>query len=282
MRDHHDTQAQRQTHDSDHKKTCVLVLGLGEIGKPLYQIIQASGIDVVGVDVTPQQIDTPVSVMHVCYPYNIASGFVATTVAYVAKYNPDVVVIHSTVAPGTTRAIETQCMRSCVYSPVRGKHVRMVDDLKHYTKFVAGQSDAAVQRVQAHLQHIGMKTEALAAPESLELAKLFETTYFGLLIAWAQDMHRMAQSTNADYYDLARFFAEIPYLPPRVFVPGHIGGHCVMPNIDILKQYFQSEFLDAIQTSNARVAHDAEASRHAVPTSATDRPRHEPLTFEKK
>ena len=35
-----------------------------------------------------------------------------------------------------------------------------------------------------------------------------------------------------------------------MFQPGHIGGHCVMPNIALLQQRFQSEFLELIKRSN--------------------------------
>jgi hypothetical protein len=45
------------------------------------------------------------------------------------------------------------------------------------------------------------------------------------------------------------FIKEISYLPTNVF-PGHIGGHCVMPNIAILRRGFNSKFLDAVVESN--------------------------------
>ena len=35
-----------------------------------------------------------------------------------------------------------------------------------------------------------MKTKLLSSPEATEIAKLTETTYFGLLIAWAQEVER--------------------------------------------------------------------------------------------
>ena len=45
------------------------------------------------------------------------------------------------------------------------------------------------------------------------------------------------------------FVEEIAYLPHNVF-PGHIGGHCVMPNIEILRRKFASKFLEAVVESN--------------------------------
>ena len=78
----------------------------------------------------------------------------------------------------------------------------------------------------------------MSSPEALELAKLLETTYFGLLIAWAQEMNRFAETANADYLEVGKFFREIGYLPNVLFQPGFIGGHCVMPNIALLQQRF--------------------------------------------
>jgi len=45
---------------------------------------------------------------------------------------------------------------------------------------------------------------------------------------------------------------EIAFLPAGVY-PGHIGGHCVMPNIRILQSQIQSDFLDAVVRSNQLV-----------------------------
>ena len=76
----------------------------------------------------------------------------------------------------------------------------MVDDLYVYVKFVAGTVAEATERVQAHFIAAGLKSEIISTPEALELAKLLETTYFGLLIAWAQEMNRFAGAVNADYF----------------------------------------------------------------------------------
>ncbi len=63
-------------------------------------------------------------------------------------------------------------------------------------------------------------------------------------------MNRFAQGLTADYLEVGKFFREIPYLPAVLFQPGYIGGHCVMPNIELLKQCRESDFLDAVKNSN--------------------------------
>lgn len=248
------------------EKGIVVVVGLGEIGKPLFDHIEKTSPGARGVDIEPVDIREPVAIMHVAFPFTPASGFVETTLGYARKYRPEVIVVDSTVVPGTTREIESQSGVPAVYSPVRGKHTQMHADLLHYRKFVAGTDPRAVERVLAHLSRAGFTTGTMATPEALELAKLLETTYFGLLIAWAQEMDRFARAKGAAYDDIPKFFEEIDYLPKHVFMPGYIGGHCVMPNIRLLETQFESELLDAIVASNARkgeeIGREAVAKEH--------------------
>ncbi len=233
-----------------------LVIGLGEIGRPLFELVHATGAPVHGIDVEPGVVPGPVAIMHLCYPFEIPGGFVATSVSYAEKYAPEVIVVNSTVVPGTTREIARRTGRPAVYSPVRGKHTKMSSELLRYTKFVAAQEPEAARRVEEHFRAAGVKTESMAPPEALELAKLLETTYFALLIAWAQEMNRFGERLGADYPEMARFFAEVDYLPRHVFVPGFIGGHCVLPNIALLKKHFSSAVLDAVLDSNERRARE--------------------------
>ncbi len=87
------------------------------------------------------------------------------------------------------------------------------------------------------------------SPELGELAKLLETTYLGILIAWAQEVERLAAHYGGKFEDVNAFVEEIDFLPSGIF-PGRIGGHCVMPNIAILRTQLKSKFLDTVVESN--------------------------------
>jgi UDP-N-acetyl-D-mannosaminuronate dehydrogenase len=202
-----------------------------------------------GIDLPPGDVEHPVEFMHVCYPAE-GDDFVEVTVQYVGRYQPEVVVVTSTVPVGTTRQIGDIASVPVVNSPVRGKHAVMASELLRYTKFIGGDDRSVVRRVAAHFQDAGMRTKAVANPETTELAKLTETTYFGLLIAFAQDVDRMVREVGVDYDEVVSFYEEIEYLPRVTFFPGIIGGHCVMPNITLLKRRFSSQLLDGIEWSN--------------------------------
>ena len=250
---------------NDSQKKITLVIGLGEVGKPLLAVLQRHEPETFGIDIAPVSIAGPIGFMHICFPFKDPGQFKDAVVAYAGKYAPDVIVINSTVAPGTTRAIEAACKIPCVYSPVRGKHTKMADELCTYVKFVAGSNAQATAQAMQQFRSAGMQSEAMSTPESLELAKLLETTYFGLLIAWAQEMNRFAQDVNADYTEVGRFFREIAYLPGVLFQPGYIGGHCVMPNIGLLQQQFQSDFLNTIKSSNDARARELDTAEQQGP-----------------
>ena len=230
-------------------KSKVVVVGLGEIGKPLLQLLSEC-YEVVGVDISPVgPIIDQVDVMHVCYPFQI-KDFIGDTARYINLFKPSMTVIESTVAIGTTRAVAGRTGAAVVNSPVRGKHAHMLEELRMYTKFIGSLNSADAEKAKNHFESLGLKTKVLASPEATELAKLTETTYFGVLIAWAQELERYCDETGQAYQEIASFFDEIKYLPPVNFFPGVIGGHCVMPNIEILSRVRHSVVLEAIRASN--------------------------------
>jgi UDP-N-acetyl-D-mannosaminuronate dehydrogenase len=188
--------------------------------------------------------------MHICIPFREEEEFAEAVTSYVRRFEPALVIINSTVLPGTTRALAAATGGSIVYSPVRGKHVKMVAELRHYTKFVAGVTSAAAADAMRHFAAVGIKTAAMARPETLELAKLAETTYFGAQIAFAQELDRYAQRVSADYDEAISFFNEVEFLPRTRYFPGFIGGHCVVPNIQLLQRIARSPLLSAILESN--------------------------------
>jgi|SRR5215831_8477334 len=250
----------------------IIVLGLGEVGKPMYEIL-GQRFDAIGVDIRPVEVDRQCDIMHICYPYQ-SSGFIQTSITYINKYNPFLTIINSTVPVGTTRIIEKRTGKRVVHSPVRGKHSKMKSDLLDYTKYIGGSDYASSLRASEHFQCCGIKTKILSSPEATELAKLTETSYFGLLIAWAQEVERYCEQLDLTYDEVASFYDEIKFLPPVKYYPGVIGGHCVMPNIDILKQRVDSRLLDAIVESNSRKDASTKRNLQQARPSEMAAPRH--------
>src|SRR5262245_4090860 len=103
-------------------KDNVVVIGLGEVGTPLLELVKQHH-NATGVDITPMQPVSDCGVLHICYPFS--KTFVDTAVEYIRKYRPALTIINSTIAPGTTRIVHTAVRTPLAYSPIRGKHARM-------------------------------------------------------------------------------------------------------------------------------------------------------------
>jgi UDP-N-acetyl-D-mannosaminuronate dehydrogenase len=237
----------------------VVVVGLGEVGRPLLELVSEHH-DTIGVDIAPPVggIGT-VDVLHTCYPFDI-KDFISETARYIELFKPALTIINSTVAIGTTRAVAERTGAAVVHSPVRGKHARILEELRRYTKFV-GATDPTIGELAArHFDSLGLKTKVLSSTEATELAKLTETTYFGLMIAWAQEIERYCDRSGQQYDEIVSFWEEIKYFPSVKYFPGIIGGHCVMPNIELLSKFDHSVILEAIQASNEmKIDRDARA-----------------------
>ena len=140
----------------------VLVVGLGEVGQPLLEVIKESGsCKVAGLDVDKQKMlhckmdfvpfGRPIDVLHLAFPCKSRSAYVKTAVEYIVSIKPKLAIINSTVTPGTTKEIcaNVKCKLKDIlvaYSPVRGMPKNdMKKELLRYTKFVAGTSPEATE-----------------------------------------------------------------------------------------------------------------------------------------
>ena len=253
--------------------TKTLVVGLGEVGGALAEVLERSH-PVLKHDIEPREFSDPIGVMHICIPFTSRAQFEPLAIEYIRRFKPQLTIINSTVLPGTTRSISEKTASPVAYSPVRGKHVKMAKDLLHYVKFVAAGEEAWASQAAAHFQEHGMKTRVLEKPETLEVAKLGETTYFGVIIAWAQEFNRYVQRAGGDYEEATEFFEEVGFLPRQRYFPGFIGGHCVIPNINLLLQIDSAPLLEAVLESNQRRAiemkEEAAASELAHAQASTE------------
>src|SRR5262245_42649239 len=122
----------------------VVVVGLGEVGKPLLQLISEHHHGV-GVDITPPAEDPKgADVLHLCFPFQV-KDFVGEGARYIDWVKPKLTIINSTVEVGTTRKLAEKTGTAVAYSPVRGKHARMLEDLRKYTKFIGATSRSAAE-----------------------------------------------------------------------------------------------------------------------------------------
>ena len=63
----------------------ILVVGQGETGRPIAEVLSRA-YRVSTKDIEPLELNDPVDVMHVCYPFQ-TGDFVDTTVDYITNIN---------------------------------------------------------------------------------------------------------------------------------------------------------------------------------------------------
>ena len=246
----------------------VLVLGLGEIGRTLFELLkEEKGFNAYGLDLDeekmhaagqersklPNEVDT----MHVCLPCKAQDTFVDVVAAYAEQFKPKLLIINSTVPPGTTKEVRKKCRCLVAHSPTRGVHKsleHMKWEMKRWTKYVGGSNQKAAEATQKHFEKMHLKVKTLKSCAETELAKLFETTYRAWMIASFQEMHRIARKFETDFDDVVDFLEDthrIRFDRPIMF-PGFIGGHCLIPNTEILLESYDSKFLKLILESNEK------------------------------
>jgi UDP-N-acetyl-D-mannosaminuronate dehydrogenase len=247
---------------------CVLIIGLGEVGQSLYSLFEDSGkFNVYGFDNDSKRMKgirglnalpgRKVDVMHVCYPCPDQQQFVKTTLDYVRKFEPRLTIIESTVNPGTTQKIYEQAKVPIVHSPIRGMHKTletMKKDIVYWRKFVGGTTSQATEAAKKHFEKLGLKVTALRSPVETELAKILDTTYKAWLIVCFQEMHRISRTLGADFDEIVEVIEDghRGILDRPINYPGVIGGHCLIPNTELLLKNYDSKLLRLILESNEK------------------------------
>jgi len=226
-----------------------VVAGLGEIGYPIIKLLSKKQITV-GYDVDERLMnkskfkkfqETQTSFLHIAIP--VTSKFEPNILQLYKKFKPECIVMHSTVGPGTTEKIQEKLDVPLIYSATRGVHKRMLKDIKRYTKFFAISKNApkkqwATKAFSRKMKNCGVKTKQMSKPETLELAKIVcDTSYLGWLVNFAQISNVISKQYNVDYDEMWTFSEEIHKFlgnRPKMY-PGIIGGHCVIPNLQLLR-----------------------------------------------
>lgn len=243
-----------------------VVIGLGEIGRPIYQMLsdaygteEVRGLDLFYPDPSSgitRAMEHTFRYMHVCFPQNL--DFVQQLKDYVRKYSPNCVIIHSTLSPGMTSYLDHEFDAIVFYSPVRGNiKDGMLWSLKKYTKYVAGFGIDGVDitMVLQHLTGANFKVTYVEDPWALECAKIWDLAWYGLNIAFYQVMERTLDKTTVD---VTRAFIESTPVesegkaPRTLLYGGFIGGHCVIPAIEKILAEHDIPMLREVLDSNIR------------------------------
>ena len=236
------------------------ILGTGEVGSAVKKIVNEKHR--VFTANTRQDFikNRKITVLHICIPYD--NQFVKIAVQAIKKYNPLLTIIESTVAPGTTDSIFRQTKKLICHSPIRGSHPDLSRGIKTFVKYIGPASKKAGTEAARYYEGLGLKTEICTSARTTEIAKLMDTTYYGWNIIFQKEIEKICKthgipfaeaytSWNVTYNQGYKKLGEMHVIRPVLrSVKGKIGGHCVIPNCEILERTLSNPLSQTILKLN--------------------------------
>ena len=246
--------------------TNILIVGMGEVGRPIFEIIEEnSEFSVYGYDLDRKKcsdnflkIPNKVDILHICIPCILMDDFIKTVTQYYELYKTELLIINSTIPPLTTQFLAEELPRKVfiVHSPIFGTHESkeaMKIQIKNYVHLVGGINKESAMIAYRYFKDIGLKyIKVMRSPLESEIMKIMETTYAGWMITFFSEFHRLCEEVDADFVEIVEALVETyePNCNKPIWHPDVIGGHCIMQNIDLLLQVYDSGFLHLIKESN--------------------------------
>lgn len=234
-----------------------LIIGAGEVGTAL-RIIFSTKHETLLADIDPPYYEG-VKILHIAFPDS--HQFVNQVVEYVGEYKPDLTVIHSSIAIGTT----DKCGEHVVHSPIRGRHPNLAKEMRVYPKFVGGSDMDDIYTAAEFFESVNWPTIVCDDAKMTECLKLLSNAHMALEVAWRQEVDRVLgnfcgnldyldetyRRWEGSYYDGYKRLNQAQLMRPRLSADP-IGGHCLLECVKLLNSQFGSKAFDFILESNEK------------------------------
>lgn len=231
-----------------------LILGRGEIGRAVGEVIHRTDI-VRTYDIKegqPPEVKG-IDIIHVCFPFIDMASFIEAVQFYIKKYKPEHVVIWSTVAIGTTARIP-----GAVHSPVEGRHPNLALSIRSMVRWIGTNNADEGEFFEKYFKALFLKTYLVGKSDFTEFLKLRSTSKYGINLVWADYEASVAKELGMNYKLVKHFDADynrlyhnlnMPWAQRYILDPpnGKIGGHCIVPNAELLDKQFPDDMLKKIK-----------------------------------
>jgi hypothetical protein len=227
-----------------------LVIGLGRLGGPFLDYV-SKHVECVGIDLEKTTDLSSCSAMHICVPYE-GQPFVRMVVNYIERFSPRLVLIHSVVAPGTTRSVYDWTECPIAHTPLLRQDPPTLDKPKSQARSVGPIGELAKQEAAEVLKELKIETHKLPNPETTEISKLTNGAFQALLKGWAQEIERYCNRFDIDYEDVMKMNKDFP---PTIRSPKTsklLDEEVEAPQLELLRKIFKSRLLTAIADSNEK------------------------------
>ena len=227
-----------------------LVVGTGEIGSALYEILEEKyGKKVLKYDIKDgEDIPVGLDLLHICIPWS--TSFEKIVLDYIKIVVPKFTIIHSSVPVGTTERIGLKGKCDMFHSPVRGKHPNMKEGLRVYRKYISfdGGLFYEAQELGGYFYDAGIECKTVPDTKVTELAKLLALSRYGVYIAFAKEQERICAQFDVPYHSAVVDFEKTrteglfelggenhKLIQPLLYpFADFVGGHCTVEDMELL------------------------------------------------
>ncbi|MDD5053448.1 MAG: hypothetical protein PHO27_12005 [Sulfuricurvum sp.] len=238
-----------------------LLIGYGEVGKGIHEAWgKYHDIKVYDPGKAFNRFERDVDICLIAIPYN--DKFVSEIQKYKKWINIVPLVIFSSVPVGTSRKLDA------IHSPIEGDHCTMGESISKHYRYVGGYAVANgwtkdTEIVCDFFKEAKCDVVLLPCPEHTEFLKLRSTLVYGINIELARYSNEVAMAIGLNYamvkeYDWfynqlvkatgrpgkQRYVLDAPY--------GRIGGHCILPNAEILNGQYPHPFIQTLLETNKK------------------------------
>jgi len=228
------------------------IIGYGQIGRSVAELVISRGKEVEIFD-PPKGYTASLGgcdYVHVCVPAD------AVDLIFEAQLWSEeaAILLHTTVVPGTCRRLaeKYEIFTRLYHLPVRGKHPHLAGSLRTFRQPIGHwdpqQGNFLSTEVGKYVMDLGMHPEDFGPWENSELAKIMSTARLGWDVLFIKHLKNLCTKYKADFRKVHTEWTRgyndgYEEMGSRHFrrsvleyMPGPIGGHCVMENAELMRK----------------------------------------------
>src|SRR3989344_5676925 len=245
------------------KEIIIGILGLGFVGTNLAKITTSQRLNTVGFDINDAIINTfrrkkwknfkatndfkqlrKCDVICICVPTPVKKRkpdltFVKVASEQIAKYSkwPSLVILESSVAPGTTRNFVLPILQTngkivgkdlfLAHSPERVDPGNENFNINNTPKIIAGFDEVSLLLTKAFYEIFINEVVVVSSLEVAELSKMLENTYRLVNISLINEIADFARSIGIDIWDVVKAASTKPFGFSAHYPGPGAGGHCI-------------------------------------------------------
>lgn len=233
-----------------------ILVGYGEVGSGVYEVL--SKVHDVAIEDPFKShnviADAGCDFLLIAIPYY--EKFIDIVKRYQERFLPEkATIIFSTVPIGTSRKL------GAVHSPIEGRHDNMAESFRRFPRWIGGVPEDMEEDILRFFEVAGLRVWVTRMSETTEFMKLQSLAHYGIEVQWERDCKEMADQIgfdynilkiyNQDYNNLVEANGQSKYRRPIMnHTEGEIGGHCVLPGMQLLQASMDNPFVDRVLKEN--------------------------------